>query len=187
MESGNLKNAFREILRKEDSIEKAYTTYAELIDEKVNQQNLDNATHVIIWTNKHGLRGGLDRFTRSVITLFSRTRSSRTKPFNFKTYHSLDEVEFEALQAGLFRGSGVENLSSFLAGIFVWLFTLSIPVIPLVGATFLSLTCISFFVFLGSVYSLSSARYRYLPSEFRNIAADHWAVQTVTGIQQHSD
>jgi hypothetical protein len=183
MRDGDLSQAFKEMLRKEHSVENAYTKYAELVDEKVNRKNTVDPTHVVTWTNKHGFSGRMDKITRLITSLLPRGSTSRSKPFSFKTYHVLTGNGLEEFNASIYRGAAIENVSSFLAGIFSWLFFLSIPLVPVVGTSFLLMTGISFFGFWAAIYSLSSARYRYLPSQLRDISADFWAVHSISGIE----
>ena len=183
MEVGNLKETFKDIITKEDTIEKAYSKYAQMVDESVNRDSKSEATHLVVWTDQHGLRGKLDRITRSLIFFLKGAGRWRKKPFNFQSYHSLDEKGLEELEVANYRGSSIETLSSFMAGIFSWLFFLSLPLLPVIGATFLLLTGISFIGFWGCIYSLSSARNRNLPSPFQDISAGYWAISSITPVE----
>jgi hypothetical protein len=187
MKSENLKTVFKEIRHRERPVEKAYSAYSEFVATTINLNNMDSATHEVTWSDRNGLRGNLDRLTRTLTVPFSNSSSFGAKPFNFSSYHSLNEGELNDLQAATYRGSQLEDFSSFLAGIFAWLFLLSIPMILIVGTTFSVLTCLCFLAFMGSIYSLSTARYRFLPQEFRNISADYWAISSIREVQSKAD
>ena len=182
----NLRKAFKAIRDEAPSMEEAYEKYAVLVDEKVNRNTHGEPTHVVTWTNKHGLNGRIDKITRLLIAIVPR-QSARAKAFGFKTYHVLDQVTTEHIEVAVHKASAFETLSSFMAGIFAWLFFLSLPLVPVVGLTFLTLTGVSFFGFWGSIYSLSNARYRNLPGEFKDISADYWAIQTLTKVNSNSE
>ena len=183
MGTNKLKLDFKELLNKEHPTENAYTKYAALVDEKVSRITPLPHTHVVVWTNKHGLSGKLDQITRFLTGVIPRGSAYKAKPFSFKTSHALDESRLEDIEASIHRGSALETLSSFTAGIFAWLFFLSIPLLPVLGLTFLSLTTVSFLGFWGSIYSLSTARYRFLPNELKDISADYWAIHSLTRAQ----
>jgi len=183
MEVGNLKQTFKEIISKEDSIEKAYSKYAKLVDETVNQKVLGDASHRVTWTDQHGIRGRLDRITRSLIFFLRGAGGWRKESYNFETFHSLDENGVEALETANYRGSEIETLSGFMAGIFSWLFFLSLPMLPIIGVTFLLLTGISFIGFWGCIYSLSGARNRNLPTAFQGISAGYWAIASIKAVE----
>lgn len=179
MDIENLRQTFEGLLHQEHSTEDAYMKYASLVNEITTRNNPLPPTHEAIWTNKHGLSGDLDKITRILIAIVPKGSAYRSKPFSFKTRHALDHSTLEDIEASVHRGSALETLSSFTAGIFAWLFFLSIPLLPVLGLTFLSLTILSFIGFWGSIYGLSNARYRFLPNEFRNISADYWAIQSI--------
>ena len=183
METGDLKRNFNQLLKSEDDIEKAYGNYTKLVDDEVNQSSSEPPTHQICWIERNALKEKLDQMTFAIAQVFSRPPHSPSRVYKFETSHALSEEVLADLQDAVDRGDQIETLTSFLAGIFFWLFFLSIPLLPVLGTTFIILPIISCLIFSVSVLRLSSARYRYLPSLFRSISADHWGIKSIQEIK----
>lgn len=180
MESDNFKQTMQKLLEKESSVDEAYAAYAKLVEETHNLGRAEPATHEIVWGERSSRGNRIENILLSLARTFSKTPNSPIHSFHFKSLHTLGAQEIQVLRAEMARSVELENICSLSAGVSMWMLVLSLAMIPLVGTTGIVLSVVSVLMFIGAVYGISKAHYRFLPDEFRDISADYWCIREIT-------
>lgn len=179
MESQDLKQTLRNLLKETGSVEEAYSAYAKVIDEEVNSANADEATHEVTWGERPVSGNRIENVLRSLARIFTKMPKPMDEPFQFKSQHKLDSHLLQELRAEQERGVELENLSGLAAGVAMWMFALSLVMILFVKTTAVVLVFASILAFFWASFVISNVHFKNLPTELRNISADHWSIKRI--------
>ena len=181
MSKSEFRKTLRNYLRSSVSKEEAFEAYVSLIEKTINRPTEANPTHAITWSKSNEfkeylVRGLIGHWSK----LLKKPLITKKNSFSFKTYHSFNDDQLDKLELAKEHCLQTEDYLKVLIGIFAWLFLLSLPASLFVGWLSIYLAIFGIGVVLWSLYRLSTAKFRYLPEDLRQISADYWSIESLS-------